>query len=115
MVGRLGPSRRDMATEPPAKAATRASSSTMGRYCSTAVSVATTGEGANGGPVAAGAGTAPAGPRVLGMGDGPRAEPRRCDVLVVGGGPSGAACAYWLASAGHDVVLVERKRYPREK
>jgi geranylgeranyl reductase family protein len=40
---------------------------------------------------------------------------RRCDVLVVGGGPSGAACAYWLASAGHDVVLVERKRYPREK
>src|ERR1700758_5601273 len=42
-------------------------------------------------------------------------EPRRCDVLVVGGGPSGAACAYWLADAGHDVVLVERKRYPREK
>jgi geranylgeranyl reductase family protein len=41
--------------------------------------------------------------------------PRRCDVLVVGGGPSGAACAYWLASAGHDVVMVERKRYPREK
>jgi menaquinone-9 beta-reductase len=40
---------------------------------------------------------------------------RRCDVLVVGGGPSGAACAYWLARAGHDVVLVERKRYPREK
>jgi geranylgeranyl reductase family protein len=40
---------------------------------------------------------------------------RRCDVLVVGGGPSGAACAYWLANAGHDVVMVERKRYPREK
>jgi geranylgeranyl reductase family protein len=40
---------------------------------------------------------------------------RHCDVLVVGGGPSGAACAYWLASAGHDVVMVERKRYPREK
>ena len=37
------------------------------------------------------------------------------DVLVIGGGPSGAACAYWLAEAGHDVVLVERKRYPREK
>jgi menaquinone-9 beta-reductase len=34
---------------------------------------------------------------------------------VVGGGPSGAACAYWLAEAGHDVVLVEKKRYPREK
>ena len=31
---------------------------------------------------------------------------RRCDVLVVGGGPAGAATAYWLASAGHDVVVV---------
>jgi geranylgeranyl reductase family protein len=40
---------------------------------------------------------------------------RRCDVLVIGGGPSGAACAYWLAEAGHDVVMVERKHYPREK
>ncbi len=40
---------------------------------------------------------------------------RRCDVLVIGGGPSGAAAAYWLASAGHDVVMVERKAYPREK
>ena len=37
------------------------------------------------------------------------------DVLVVGGGPSGAACAYWLADAGWDVVLVEKKRFPREK
>lgn len=37
------------------------------------------------------------------------------DVLVVGGGPSGAAAAYWLAEAGHDVVMVERKHYPREK
>lgn len=37
------------------------------------------------------------------------------DVLVVGGGPSGASCAYWLAQAGHDVLVVEKKRYPREK
>ncbi|HET7718789.1 MAG TPA: geranylgeranyl reductase family protein [Acidimicrobiales bacterium] len=37
------------------------------------------------------------------------------DVLVIGGGPSGAAAAYWLAEAGHDVVLVEKKTYPREK
>ena len=37
------------------------------------------------------------------------------DVLVIGGGPSGSACAYWLAEAGWDVVLVERKRFPRVK
>jgi geranylgeranyl reductase family protein len=36
-------------------------------------------------------------------------------VLVVGGGPGGAACAYWLARNGVDVHLVEKKRYPREK
>ncbi len=39
----------------------------------------------------------------------------RVDVLIIGGGPSGAACAYWLAEAGHDVLMVEKKRYPREK
>jgi geranylgeranyl reductase family protein len=38
-----------------------------------------------------------------------------CDVLVIGSGPSGASCAYWLAQEGHDVVLVERKAFPREK
>ena len=37
------------------------------------------------------------------------------DVLVIGGGPAGAACAYWLAEAGWDVLLVEKKHYPREK
>jgi geranylgeranyl reductase family protein len=37
------------------------------------------------------------------------------DVLVVGGGPAGAATGYWLACAGHDVVVVERKTFPREK
>ncbi|MDQ1395526.1 MAG: menaquinone-9 beta-reductase, partial [Acidimicrobiaceae bacterium] len=39
----------------------------------------------------------------------------RYDVVVVGGGPSGATAAYWLAEAGHDVLLLEKKRYPREK
>jgi menaquinone-9 beta-reductase len=37
------------------------------------------------------------------------------DVLVVGGGPGGSATAYWLADAGWDVVVVEKKRFPREK
>ncbi|HET9061063.1 MAG TPA: geranylgeranyl reductase family protein [Acidimicrobiales bacterium] len=43
------------------------------------------------------------------------AETTHCDVLVIGSGPSGSSCAYWLAKAGHDVVLVERKAFPREK
>jgi geranylgeranyl reductase family protein len=37
------------------------------------------------------------------------------DVLVVGGGPAGAAAAYWLSEAGHSVALIEKKEYPREK
>jgi len=39
----------------------------------------------------------------------------RFDVLVVGAGPSGAAAAAWLADAGHRVLVVERKRFPRDK
>jgi menaquinone-9 beta-reductase len=37
------------------------------------------------------------------------------DVLVVGAGPGGSSCAYWLADAGWDVAVVEKKRFPREK
>ncbi|MGD0742252.1 MAG: geranylgeranyl reductase family protein [Acidimicrobiales bacterium] len=44
-----------------------------------------------------------------------RAIPRSCEVLVIGGGPSGSAAAYWLADAGFDVVVVEKKHFPREK
>jgi geranylgeranyl reductase family protein len=36
-------------------------------------------------------------------------------VLIVGGGPAGASAAFWLARAGHEVMLVEKKEYPREK
>ena len=37
------------------------------------------------------------------------------DVVIVGGGPSGSSCAYWLASAGWDVAVVEKKSFPRAK
>lgn len=37
------------------------------------------------------------------------------DVLVIGAGPAGAAAAYWLAEQGRRVLVVERKRFPREK
>ncbi len=39
----------------------------------------------------------------------------RHDLLVVGGGPAGAATAYWAARHGLDVVVVERKEFPRDK
>jgi flavin-dependent dehydrogenase len=38
-----------------------------------------------------------------------------CDVLIVGGGPGGAACAWQLRRAGLDVVVVDRARFPRDK
>ena len=37
------------------------------------------------------------------------------DVVIVGGGPAGSSCAYWLADAGWDVVVVEKKHFPRVK
>jgi geranylgeranyl reductase family protein len=37
------------------------------------------------------------------------------DVLVVGGGPAGSSTAHWLAREGHDVLVVEKKLFPREK
>jgi geranylgeranyl reductase family protein len=37
------------------------------------------------------------------------------DVLVIGGGPAGAAAGFWLAQAGHRVLIVEKKQFPREK
>jgi menaquinone-9 beta-reductase len=39
----------------------------------------------------------------------------RFDVLVVGAGPSGASAAYWLATLGHRVLVIDKKRFPREK
>jgi geranylgeranyl reductase family protein len=43
------------------------------------------------------------------------AKPTIYDVVIVGGGPSGSACAYWLAQAGWSVCLIEKKHFPREK
>jgi geranylgeranyl reductase family protein len=42
-------------------------------------------------------------------------SPDRHDVLVIGGGPAGAAAGFWLAKAGHDVCVLERKAFPRDK
>ena len=43
------------------------------------------------------------------------ALPAHCDVLVVGAGPAGSACAQWLAAAGLDVVLADQHNFPRDK
>lgn len=37
------------------------------------------------------------------------------DVIVVGAGPAGSATAHYLASAGLDVLLLEKAAFPREK
>lgn len=39
----------------------------------------------------------------------------RCEVLIVGAGPAGSACARRLARAGLDVTLLERHSFPRDK
>jgi len=36
-------------------------------------------------------------------------------VLVIGAGPGGAAMGYWLARHGHDVTVIEKKHFPRDK
>ncbi|MBD3672534.1 MAG: FAD-dependent oxidoreductase, partial [Planctomycetaceae bacterium] len=38
-----------------------------------------------------------------------------CDVLIVGGGPAGSACARQLVRAGYDVVILDRAEFPRSK
>jgi menaquinone-9 beta-reductase len=37
------------------------------------------------------------------------------DVIVVGAGPAGSTTAFYLATAGLDVLLLEKTRFPREK
>lgn len=47
--------------------------------------------------------------------DTPTPLPDRCDVLVVGAGPAGSACATALARQGLDVLLVDQHPFPRDK
>ena len=37
------------------------------------------------------------------------------DVIVVGAGPAGSSAAYWLATCGLDVLVLEKSVFPREK
>jgi flavin-dependent dehydrogenase len=43
------------------------------------------------------------------------AGPLSCEVLVVGGGPGGSTCAWALARAGVDVVVLDKRTFPRDK
>jgi len=37
------------------------------------------------------------------------------DIIIVGGGPSGSVCAIFLGRQGHDVLLVDKANFPRDK
>jgi menaquinone-9 beta-reductase len=55
-----------------------------------------------------------------GSSSGGRAHTRRqaadtADVIVVGAGPAGSSVGYYLASAGLDVLVLEKTNFPREK
>jgi len=40
---------------------------------------------------------------------------QRCEVLIVGGGPAGSTCAWLLKRAGIDVLVLDKKAFPRDK
>jgi flavin-dependent dehydrogenase len=40
---------------------------------------------------------------------------RQAKVVIVGGGPAGAACAEKLVKAGVDILVVDKQSFPREK
>lgn len=42
-------------------------------------------------------------------------EDEKFDAIIIGAGPAGAACAYVLAKAGKNVILIERGAAPGEK
>mgnify|MGYP002385597411 CR=1 FL=1 len=37
------------------------------------------------------------------------------DVAIVGAGPSGSTCAFYLSKAGKKVLLLDKKQFPRDK
>ncbi|MFO1294981.1 MAG: NAD(P)/FAD-dependent oxidoreductase [Rubrivivax sp.] len=45
----------------------------------------------------------------------PAPLPTHCEVLVVGAGPAGSACARVLAQGGVDVVIADQSVFPRDK
>jgi menaquinone-9 beta-reductase len=45
----------------------------------------------------------------------PKHESDSFDVAIVGAGPAGSTCAYYLAGQGKRVLLVEKKEFPRDK
>ena len=40
---------------------------------------------------------------------------RTADVVIIGGGPAGSTCAWQLTRLGFDVVVCDRKSFPRDK
>jgi hypothetical protein len=41
-------------------------------------------------------------------------ENTKHDVIIIGGGPAGSSMGTWLSRLGHDVLLLEREKFPRE-
>ncbi|CAD7775814.1 Putative thiazole biosynthetic enzyme [Candidatus Methanoperedenaceae archaeon GB50] len=37
------------------------------------------------------------------------------EVIIIGGGPAGLNCAYYLAKSGKDVILLEKHAFPVDK
>lgn len=42
-------------------------------------------------------------------------EAEKMDVIIIGAGPAGIACAYTLAKAGKEVLVIERAETPGAK